>query len=355
MVKLYLHLPLYVGLSLFTLVGLTPSESSAQAWVTQSACALKDEPFDADSVSPGLAQAVAQAEAATPNPTGRFWRITSNAGQVSHIWGTMHSCNPAVLRVPQPVTEKIVSARVLAVESNPHERPRHILQRDFSGRHFFDHQRGKVFWYSLTPEARVLINRRLVAIGYWEDTGPTMTPFGLVASLLSDPCNDFWSGYPIQDRRIQLLAEEAGAEIVSLEAENAFLQFASDPGNLEAVRELVEGSAAVVAEKKFQERNQAAYALYKEGRLAALGAMFPEELKLVYGAEVKDAVSGAADRWILNERNRNFVARIKTELDEGGVFMAVGAAHLPGADGLIELLRDEGFHLDRIPVSGEID
>jgi uncharacterized protein YbaP (TraB family) len=30
-------------------------------------------------------------------------------------------------------------------------------------------------------------------------------------------------------------------------------------------------------------------------------------------------------------------------LDSGNVFMAVGALHLPGKDGVIELLRQQGF------------
>ena len=35
-------------------------------------------------------------------------------------------------------------------------------------------------------------------------------------------------------------------------------------------------------------------------------------------------------------------------LEKGNAFMAVGALHLPGKDGLVALLRDEGFTVEPV-------
>jgi uncharacterized protein YbaP (TraB family) len=46
---------------------------------------------------------------------------------------------------------------------------------------------------------------------------------------------------------------------------------------------------------------------------------------------------------ILDDRNKNWIPKLKPLLAKGSVFIAVGALHLPGEFGLIKLLEAEGF------------
>ena len=46
---------------------------------------------------------------------------------------------------------------------------------------------------------------------------------------------------------------------------------------------------------------------------------------------------------LLKNRNLNWVKQLKTILPKNNIFMAVGAAHLFGIDGLIDLLRRDGY------------
>ena len=46
---------------------------------------------------------------------------------------------------------------------------------------------------------------------------------------------------------------------------------------------------------------------------------------------------------LLKNRNINWVKQLETILPRNNIFMAVGAAHLFGNDGLIDLLRREGY------------
>ena len=51
---------------------------------------------------------------------------------------------------------------------------------------------------------------------------------------------------------------------------------------------------------------------------------------------------------LIVQRNANWIPQIAEIMDgEGTVFIAVGAAHLPGEDGVIHLLRNEGFTVTR--------
>jgi uncharacterized protein len=57
---------------------------------------------------------------------------------------------------------------------------------------------------------------------------------------------------------------------------------------------------------------------------------------------------GENDDALLKNRNINWVKQLKTILRENNIFMAVGAGHLFGKDGLIVLLRKEGYVLRAI-------
>jgi uncharacterized protein len=54
---------------------------------------------------------------------------------------------------------------------------------------------------------------------------------------------------------------------------------------------------------------------------------------------------GENDDMLLKNRNENWVKQLKSILKAKNIFMGVGAAHLFGKDGLIELLRKEGYTL----------
>ncbi|MFQ5937449.1 MAG: TraB/GumN family protein, partial [Acidiferrobacterales bacterium] len=46
---------------------------------------------------------------------------------------------------------------------------------------------------------------------------------------------------------------------------------------------------------------------------------------------------------LLTRRNEIMLARMRERLEEGNAFIAVGAAHLPGQAGLLQLLEDMGY------------
>lgn len=51
---------------------------------------------------------------------------------------------------------------------------------------------------------------------------------------------------------------------------------------------------------------------------------------------------------MLTERNRHWMPRLRSHLNEGRAVILVGAAHLPGPNGLIELLRADGYKVTTV-------
>ncbi len=75
--------------------------------------------------------------------------------------------------------------------------------------------------------------------------------------------------------------------------------------------------------------------VYLSQEIDKIEAMFKEEeFGMKDGLEI-----------LLDKRNMNWVDQLKTILPKTNIFMAVGAAHLVGEKGVIELLRKEGYTL----------
>lgn len=55
-----------------------------------------------------------------------------------------------------------------------------------------------------------------------------------------------------------------------------------------------------------------------------------------------------AQKYLINERNRAFVNTIDSVIRKNSLFSGVGAAHLPGEEGVIELLRKKGYTVEPV-------
>ena len=75
---------------------------------------------------------------------------------------------------------------------------------------------------------------------------------------------------------------------------------------------------------------------YKKQQLSAIEEMFNNP---AFG------INDKSQDFLLDKRNENWVHQLKTILPEKNIFIAVGAGHLIGKNGLISLLRKEGYLL----------
>ena len=76
-----------------------------------------------------------------------------------------------------------------------------------------------------------------------------------------------------------------------------------------------------------------------------LGAIWPLQLELAGKAGVDPGAFASLEQNLLATRNLGMRQTATSHLDEGGVFIAVGALHLPGRQGLVSLLREAGYTL----------
>ncbi|MFK7751933.1 MAG: TraB/GumN family protein [Sedimentitalea sp.] len=290
------------------------------------------------------------------NGVGKYWQITADNGAVSHLWGSYHSNERHVLALPERVIAQIAAARVVALETDFIYKSRRQIELSFRQD---DRYRGP--GQSIDREISDLpallianIRSRTHALGWGRDAADVLVPAAVIELIMSNPCDDFAAGVlPIQDDRIQMLGHINGAQILGLEPPNALFSKLSRPESKVLRQAMLMIYATYLNPQTSSKNKSTSIQLYLEGRTGVSRAW--DRAWLV--AQLGDAAHNLLDRvdaYLLDARNAVFVTKVKPDLQVGGVFMAVGAFHLSGKQGMVEMLRRDGFAVTRTPIPGEL-
>ena len=177
------------------------------------------------------------------------------------------------------------------------------------------------------------------AIGMPYFAARRMQPWLLAISLAMPPCVHvaMLRGEEGVDEKLQRLAVEGGKRVVGLETVDeqvialASLEEVVGPGELLELVSLGPGAIADLFATQVQ-----SYIDEQPSLAVALMLNMPE---FGSSAEVFRAVEGT----LIRDRNLRMRDRLLPILEEGGVFVGVGALHLPGESGLVELIRSAGY------------
>lgn len=328
---------------------------SAQSWATRELCLIEEARIHEEIFPTGFYTQLQTRGAEIPNGAGRFWRIKSKDGAVSHLWGTMHSSLPIILRLPDEVMNAIDAARVVATEVDYTQQTRPDLTLAYTSYdRYRDEDQIGVHQMELPRDLLDWTLARLVSLGWGEDAFDYLSPAAVAEQMLSDPCGDFTAGiYPIQDDRIQMLGEIAGAKVLSLEAPHALFDKLNDDQNLGLTRAMIAVYANYLNPAITRESLATSYALYLQGRIGDMMAWDELYFAQTFPEEGTEWLARTND-YLLRERNEIFLANAMDDLRQGGVFMAVGTYHLPREYGLVAMMRQAGFDVERVILEGEL-
>jgi uncharacterized protein YbaP (TraB family) len=200
---------------------------------------------------------------------------------------------------------------------------------------------GRSMWTLLPPDTAEAARARLAAVGIDPARLDRLQPW-LVALLLAlPPCEQQRqaAGLLPVDGLIMEAAHKEGIPIVGLET------LAEQLGAMAAMP--LEAQAAflvsVASEEATPEDSYETMVKLYLGR--RVGMMFPlMELAMKEKPEIAAGVRHFSET-LIARRNAVMVERALPLIERGGVFIAVGALHLPGRQGLVELLRTKGYRV----------
>jgi uncharacterized protein YbaP (TraB family) len=283
--------------------------------------------------APGADTPAADAERAdAPGGGGVFWRVEGRGGgPPSYLLGTIHSDDPRVMRVVPELTSTLDKAATF------------VMEMELDADAFFQFgaamllAEGRDLAQLLGPADFRRVTEALADYGLPEAALRKVKPW-VVLAMVSQPKPR--SGQ-IMDLMLYRRAQAAGKPTAGLETaaeQIAVFNALSLNDQLDLLRATLD---QVEAMPRMHDR---LLATYLQNDLRAIETLAREL--------TPDDAAGAGRRFMrrLNEeRNGRMLARMLPHLDAGGAFVAVGALHLAGAEGLVAQLRARGFDLRPMP------
>lgn len=142
------------------------------------------------------------------------------------------------------------------------------------------------------------------------------------------------------DQYLHDKAVKAGKKVYGVETIEEQTKALSSLPIKEQTKMLVHAVKNLKADKeKSQKENDKMLELYLKGDTDGLLGLFNKEEQMP--AQMKDA--------LLDKRNHVMAERIEPMMQKHSAFIAIGAAHLPGNTGVVQLLRNKGYTVTPIP------
>jgi len=258
---------------------------------------------------------------------GILWRVEATDGATSHILGTIHSDDERVIDLPAPVERTFTDSR------------RYLFEVDFR-RALEGGGMMQMFYLdgrSLADDLDDALWQRAVDAaagrGIPQQSLRMMKPWAL-ATVLSTPEVEPTG---ILDYQLYARARRRDAPVDGLETVDEQLGLFDEMPREQQIRFLRQTLEQYHAEG-IETLHGQLVELYLDRDLAGMLAMADDHPALPARDE-----NAALMRRVVDQRNRIMVTRMKPALREGGAFVAIGALHLPGEEGILELLEREGF------------
>lgn len=292
-----------------------------------------------------LNEALAEA-ALTPNSTGLFWKIEKEGTKPSHLYGTMHVTDPRILSLSNLVKTTIDQSDTVVIETldllDPQKAQAAVLKNP--GLAMFTD--GSTLISSMSKEDAAFVEDELKARGIAINLVAQFKPWMIMSLVAVSDCETTRKAKGIQILDFQIIeqAKAAGKNIKGLESITEQLSaMASLPIEFQ-VRGLLESLRLGDLNKHMMETMISLYVKQEIGLITPVIKAVAAELGL---EDIEDDSFGEFEAKIITERNHLMAERAEPILQEGNAFIAVGALHIPGKEGVIELLRGRGYTVTR--------
>ena len=258
-----------------------------------------------------------------------LWEISGNGlQQPSYLFGTIHMICKEDFLISEIVKQKFNSSKRVYLEldmDDPQLQVTMMQQMQLPDKETLKNKLGESDFKKLDSFLQKEMNMNLVMFDKFK---PMMVMSILAQRLL--PC----AGMESYDMNFAKMATEQKKELLGLEkVEDQLGVFDAIPDSLE-IRSIMNMVNDFESHKKEFSRMSS---IYKTQDLDALYQLMAESPEMMGSQEL-----------LLDRRNRNWIPVMESVMKNSTTFFAVGAGHLAGSQGVLELLRKQGYKVKGI-------
>lgn len=278
-----------------------------------------------------------------------LWKISKQGQPDSYLIGTLH-LGRVGSKLPAEFQAALNNSATLVLETR--SSPQYLEQHPQETMKMLNHYMHSKSLHETVGNKRLQAAKQIYAKSPLSSLNEMLIPEAPIAPwvvwfhfsyALVPEGYDFEHGIDIQ---LEHNAEKQGKQIVALEHDEAIIMVKQLPEDI-VIRAI---DAALANQKRLRQDNRTMFRLYQQRRLAPLWEKLQQSESLSYGLKPADArvIDTLFYEQLLKQRNLNWLPKIVAMLPQKSHTIAVGAAHLPGENGLIVLLRQQGYQVEPV-------
>lgn len=272
-----------------------------------------------------------------------LFRVDVDGRKPSYVYGTVHVADERLQTLPSEVEEALNSATVVVLERGDVSEQAVRSVMPLAAR-LMMMPRNQALDSLIDEDEMKVVTRAVKASGLAPELARILRPWAATLFLAGSECEKarFEAGLKPLDYRILEAAREKKIRIVGLE------QIVEQYESLAAVPEDVQVAWLRSSIKLFQnidDMSETTVALYLQRKIEAVWDL---TVAMTSDVGMTDEMMLRLKRVIVADRNAKMMDRSRPILAEGGAFIAVGALHLGGADGLVRKIEEAGMKITPI-------
>jgi uncharacterized protein YbaP (TraB family) len=260
------------------------------------------------------------------NERGLFWKLKAPNGSTHYLFGTMHTDDNRIIKFLPIVKKSVNASDLLLVEIAPNDHSQNLFMQNHSLA--TDLNETELKQIKKLAEFHVMHFENVIRMKPW-----------LLAIIFDSPKPHTEFN---QDYLLTAMAEDLDKEVIGLESSKEHFATMDSLSNDEQLIIL----RAVL--KKTEKEKLSDYNLLMKHYISGDVEQIRKTDERLTGKLMSEAMWAKIKVQLMGERNKKMAIKIKELSKDKQLFIAVGASHLAGQDGLLNQLRDSGFKMSPI-------
>jgi len=266
-----------------------------------------------------------------------LWRIEKEGVDPSYLFGTVHVIDPSLQALSPAVRAALEQSRVVAVESV--ETSRRAMSAIMAQASPLMVSMDKELQRILSDDEMTVVEKALADAGYPTQLALGLKPWVATMFLADSRCQRLLQNQGLKpiDTLVVERAERSGVRVVGLETPLEQYQ------SLAAISSRLQAAwlkASIELHPRVDDMSETIAELYRFRKLDAVWSITQE---LAQQTSLDDATLDGLRGELVVKRNARMLDQAVPLIEQGSAFIAVGALHQIGSEGLVALLRQKGF------------
>lgn len=271
-----------------------------------------------------------------------LWRVEKQGRTDSYLFGTLHVINDGLQEISPATRAAIDQSKIVAVESA--EASRSAYSHAMAQAAPLMISMDKELQGLLAEDEISVVEKAITNAGYAPQLALALKPWVAIMFLADSACQQKLQerGSKSMDALVVDRATANGLPVVGLET--MIEQYRS----LAMISQKVQVAWLKASIELYPRVDDISLTMAELYRFRRLDAVWPLTQELAPGAGLDDATLSSLRFELVGKRNLRMLESALPLLESGGAFVAIGAMHQTGPDGVVALLRQRGFTVTAI-------